>query len=146
MKRRAAAVLALGLGLGLAGCQNTDTSLGYSSNIPPPTNLDPMAAPPPGMAATAVRPGFDGQYTGDMYLERNPGGSCPGRVPIYGFSVVNNRVHFGQFARAEIAPDGNVQMAEGYMWIVGRFDGRRFVGNVTQGMPGCTYQMVLNRS
>jgi hypothetical protein len=94
-----------------------------------------------------MRPGFDGAYTGSMYRTSDPGGmSCAEQVPIYEFSVRNNVVRFGQFRGNPIGPDGSVQLQEGQLWLVGRFDGRQFVGELQPWGVACGYRMILNRS
>jgi len=144
--------LALGAVLALGACQPPQQGGVYfdASALPPPGNLTQQAGAPPGAQAGglgAVRPGFDGTYTGSMYRTSDPGGmSCAEQVPIYGFTVSNGVVNFGQFRGNPIAPDGSVQLQEGQLWLSGRFDGRQFVGNLTPWGVACTYRMMLNRS
>lgn len=148
-RRTTSAAALLTAGIALAGCQQQQMAptVVDPTAITPPGNLLP-AAPPgqPGAAAAPLAPGFDGNYAGAMYLVRNPGGSCQGTVEVHGMTVRGNVVHFGQFPATSIGQDGGVQMVEGRLWMSGRFDGRQFTADVTQPMPGCTYQMVLTRS
>jgi len=149
--RRAAAMLALGAGLAVGACQPQQQGLYFdASALPPPGNL---TQPPPGApggaagAPGAMRPGFDGVYTGAMYRTSDPGGmSCAEQVPIYGFSVQDNVVRFGQFGGNPIGPDGSVQLQEGQLWLVGQFDGRGFVGDLKPWGVACAYRMMLQRS
>jgi len=157
---RRLAGLALGTVLALGACQSPQQGGQQggvyfdASAIPPPGNLTRQADAPPGGppggpmgVSGAVRPGFDGAYTGSMYRTSDPGGmSCAEQVPIYGFTVSNGVVNFGQFRGNPIAPDGSVQLQEGQLWLSGSFDGRQFVGNLTPWGVACTYRMMLNRS
>ena len=154
-RRRGAAVLVLGAGLVLGACQPQQQGVYFdASALPPPGNLAQSAPMPPGGpsggppgAPGAMRPGFDGAYTGSMYRTSDPGGmSCAEQVPIYEFSVRNNVVRFGQFRGNPIGPDGSVQLQEGQLWLVGRFDGRQFVGELQPWGVACGYRMILNRS
>lgn len=153
--RPATAVLALAGGLLLGACQPQQQGVYFdASALPPPGNLtSPPGGAPSGAAAgpagapAAMRPGFDGAYSGSMYRTSDPGGmSCAEQVPIYQFSVRNNVVQFGQFRGAPIAPDGSVQLQEGQLWLVGQFDGRGFVGDLRPWGVACGYRMMLNRS
>jgi hypothetical protein len=133
----------LGACLVLGACQTPPPA---ADAVAPPGNLGLGNQAQAGMAAAPMAPGFDGNYSGEMYLVENPGGSCEGRVAVNGMTVRNNVVRFGQFSPRSIGPDGAVQMVDGRIWITGAFDGRQFRGNVQMGTPGCSYQMVLNRS
>jgi len=134
---------ALGSCLLLGACQTPPPA---ADAVAPPANLGLGNQAQPGAPGAPMSPGFDGSYAGTMYLVENPGGSCKGQEAVYGMTVRNNVVRFGQFAPQSIRPDGSVQLVEGRIWITGGFDGRQFKGNVQMGTPGCSYQMVLNRS
>jgi len=136
-------VTAVGVCLMLGACQTPPPA---ADAVAPPGNLGLGNQSQPGAPAAPMAPGFDGNYAGAMYLVENPGGSCKGQETVYGMTVRNNVVRFGQFAPQSIRPDGSVQMVEGRIWLTGGFDGRQFKGNVQMGTPGCSYQMVLNRS
>lgn len=134
-------------GLLLIGCQQMPPAVVDASTIPPPANLEPRnPAPTARLRPVAWGSGFDGHYSGEMFLSRNPGGRCDPRVPVTGMTVANNHVRFGRFGGGAIDPGGTVQMVEGNAWITGRFDGRQFIGDFVPPMPACAYRMVLNRA
>jgi hypothetical protein len=107
----------------------------------------PNLAPARPAAAGAVT--LAGTYSGSMQVLVVNGNQCKNSTPVHDFTVTGNRVRFGGF-RGTILPDGSLQMTYGDIWIVGRFNGLSFHGQVSFpgsfDSPGCTYLMDLHRT
>jgi hypothetical protein len=111
--------------------------------IGPPPGL---GSPPVSGAGTADR---SGQYTGMAFPGVTGGGMCINNHPVSGFRVSGDSVRFGQF-QGTIAADGSLRMVSGGAWILGRFSGPTFQGQLDLGSPfdgpGCTYTFELRRT
>lgn len=148
-----------GLGLILAGCSGQPPNVVFdtpSGPVPlngPASNTTSGPPPPPGMEPTQpaeARPvSRDGIYTGTATVLITNGNVCQDTFRVYGFHVNGNKVRFGGF-RGTIQPDDGLQMVFGAQWIIGRFDGAVFHGQVAfvgpYGSPGCTYELTLRRT
>ena len=82
---------------------------------------------------------------GAVEYRRRPMSAKPTGVRL---SVRGNSVRFGGY-RGRIAADGGLQMVNGSTWIVGRFDGPTFRGQIdmNQGFGNlvCTFMLTLQR-
>jgi hypothetical protein len=108
-----------------------------------------LAALPPGLAAgTLPTPAGEvraGTYAGYADVLSTGGGLCLTDQAITNFKVHGNKVQFGEMS-GTIATDGALQMVFGNTWIVGRFYGETFRGQIISGGPmGCTFVLELDR-
>jgi hypothetical protein len=148
-------------GVGLLGCSGqapvvmVDTPTGpVTLNAPQPAMAGGMAGPPPGlepavgMAAPGPAVSRNGSYAGTADVLMTDGGLCIENQRVGGFRVHGNAVRYGGF-RGRITPDGSLQMVYGQDWIVGRFEGATFDGQLDLpgrfGSPGCSYMLNLQR-
>jgi hypothetical protein len=134
-----------------------DTPTGVTSlTSPGPVMPGGLAAPPPGMDSPIPTAGgpitgptdLSGAYAGTAVPLNTGGGQCLQNQPVSGFRVRGNSVRFGGY-RGRIAADGGLQMVNGSTWIVGRFDGPTFRGQIdmNQGFGNlvCTFMLTLQR-
>ena len=162
-RQHIAALLAVS-GMLVTGCSAPtvmfDTPTGPTtiySPSPSPSMPGGLVGPPPGLDAqlaaatpTVANPAIDrsGTYAGNAVPLDTGGGTCLQDQPVSDFRVRGNSVHFGGY-RGTIAPDGSLQMVYGQTWIIGRFEGATFHGQVDMnsgfGNPMCTFMMSLQR-
>ena len=76
---------------------------------------------------------LNGLYVGSAAVELNGNLSCPERMPITNFQVVNDAVSFGAF-HGPIQPDGSVTLRAQGMMFNGHFNGAEFDGRVDTTM------------
>jgi hypothetical protein len=109
--------------------------------------LPPGLGPPPISAVRAAD--LSGRYTGMAFPAMTGGGMCINNHPVSGFRVNGDSVRFGQF-QGTITADGSLRMVSGGAWILGRFSGPSFQGQLDLGSPfdgpGCTYTFELRRT
>ena len=99
----------------------------------PPPGLNGSTLPNPAGAITR-----GGTYAGYADVLSTGGGLCINDKTVTNFKVHGNQVRFGEMS-GTIAPDGSLQMVFGNTWIVGRFQGTTFRGQIIAGGPmGCT--------
>jgi len=96
--------------------------------------------------------GHDGVYVGTANVDVNGNYTCPVTMSITGFQVNADVMRFGGF-RSRIAADGSVGPTSFRgMWLTGRFEGPKFVGNVdaTGDISGqfgtCIYAISVTRA
>ena len=152
METRLAAggVAALLLCLTLAGCGQPMMTPLEAQALAPPGDLSGEVSStrqfygPPGTPANfnPASGSLNGSYRGTGRIVRNPGGTCPVGMPVYGMQVSGDQVHFGSF-NGTIQPNGVVQMDWGKNWVIGRFDGPHFQGRWIA--PACSYELSLDR-
>ena len=110
--------------------------------MPPPAPQPPP--PPQGVAGS----GLDGTYRGTANVLITGGGQCMQNQRVTDFRVRGNQAVYQGF-RGKIDPDGSVQMHFGHDWIIGRFDGNGFYGQLTvdkwRRPPGCAWILRLTR-
>ena len=145
----------------LAGCQppaiGMDTANGVVPLYTPPGSapagglaMPPpgMQPPPPSMPPSAANGSLDGTYGGVADVQITGGGQCMQNHKVFGFRVRGNQVLYSGF-RGTIEPDGSVQMHFGQTWIIGRFDGPYFTGQLSSDSwgpgPGCSWMLRLAR-
>jgi hypothetical protein len=96
----------------------------------------------PPLAGAVTR---DGTYAGYADVLSTGGGMCLNDKTVTNFRVHGNEVQFGEM-HGTTAPDGTLQMVFGSTWIVGRFQGTTFRGQIIAGGPtGCTFALELDR-
>jgi hypothetical protein len=149
----------MGLCLAVAACTNAAGQYtGPAVSLGTPEGLIPLtsnAAPPggglaapPGMGGPGApgAPPFNGDlsgnYSGYGNVTEDPVASCEPNIHMYNFRVSGRQVRFGGF-HGTIEPNGALQMVFGRTWIIGRFDGPQFEGQVENGV--CVWQALLTR-
>jgi hypothetical protein len=141
-------VISAMLCLPVLGCgQQIMTPMAAEALAPPPDLLGEVTATR--QSISSAQPAsfkssgsLDGSYRGSGRLVRNPGGTCQTGMPVYGMQVSGDQVHFGSF-NGTIQPNGVAEMEYGRNWVIGRFDGPRFVGRWIA--PACSYELILTR-
>lgn len=136
----------IGASLWLAGCSNQPQA---GVALPPPS-LGQQAMPPPApqLPQPVAASRLDGTYQGTADVLITGGGQCMQNQRVTAFHVRGNLATYQGF-RGKIDPDGSVQMHFGNDWIIGRFDGNGFYGQLTADKwrrpPGCSWVLRLTR-
>jgi hypothetical protein len=91
----------------------------------------------------------NGTYSGTADVLTTGGGVCITNRTVSGFHVHGDSVRWGRF-RGRITSRDSLQMVNGNTWVIGRFFGTRFEGQISVmgplGSPGCSYILTLERT